>query len=150
MSIYGFRRRVVCYVTRTTQLREELLVFEHADDDPSNPSGVQVPAGGMLPLESLAEAAIREVSEETGVNGLTYVDQVGFSERGLADVGGASVDNYAHLMASRDTGAVDAWEHRVTGDGEDAGRTFCCRWEPLPLRTALADGQGTFLDQLGT
>jgi 8-oxo-dGTP pyrophosphatase MutT (NUDIX family) len=148
VSIYGLRNRVVCYVTGTTLRGTALLVFEHTEDDPSNPAGVQVPAGAMLPFESLRDAATREVAEETGVTSLTYVDQVGFAERGLADPDGAGVDNYAHLLATA-ADAAGTWEHRVTGDRVDAGMTFRCWWEPLPLTIPLADGQGAFLDRLG-
>jgi 8-oxo-dGTP pyrophosphatase MutT (NUDIX family) len=153
VSVYGFHRSVVCYVTRTTSEGEHLLVFEHADDDLADASGIQVPAGGMLPFESLQDAAVREVAEETGVTHLTYVDQVGFTERGLDDPGGPAVLNFVHLVASADDGgavpdAGSSWQHTVTGDGEDAGMTFRCRWESLPLRLELAGDQSAFLHKL--
>ncbi len=146
MSIYGFAHRVACYVTRTTEQGEELLVFEHADDDPQDPSGLQVPAGSMLPYEALVAAALREVEEETGLSELTYVEQVGFVELGLHDEGGPSMTNFVHLVAPSD--GEPSWEHTVGGDGEDAGMTFLCRWEPLPLSPELADGQAAFLDRV--
>jgi 8-oxo-dGTP pyrophosphatase MutT (NUDIX family) len=143
MPIYGFRRRVACYVTRTAEGGMELLVFDHADDDPDNPSGTQVPAGGMLPFEGIEEAAAREVAEEVGLTGLTYVAQLGGTEVPLGQPGGPSVTTYVHLSAPMDGPA--AWEHRVGGDGEDAGMTFVCRWAPLPLEFELAGGQGAYL-----
>jgi len=144
MPIYGMRRRVACYVTRTTEAGEELLVFEHADDDPANPSGIQIPAGGMLPFEGIEEAAVREVNEETGLEELSYVEQLGGVELGLTDPGGPSMTTYVHLTAPGDGPA--SWEHAVAGEGEDAGMTFVCRWEPLPLTIELAGGQDVFLD----
>lgn len=144
MSIYGVRRRVVCYVTRTTDAGEELLVFDHRDDDPAEPSGTQVPAGGMLPFEALADAARRETAEETGLADVRYLEQVGAVELGLHDPGGPSMTNFVHLQAPTD--GPDSWEHAVTGDGGDRDLVFRCRWEPLPLRFELAGGQGAFLD----
>lgn len=144
MSIYGVRRRVACYVTRTTEGGEELLVFDHVDDDPANPSGTQVPAGGMLPFEGIEDAASREVDEETGLVGLAFVGQLGGVEVALGEPGGPSMTTYVHLTASSDTPA--AWQHVVAGDGEDAGMVFACRWEPLPLTFELAGGQGVYLD----
>jgi hypothetical protein len=40
------------------------------------------------------------------------------------------------------------WQHQVSGDGQDAGMTFCCRWELLPLGLELAGGQGVYLDRI--
>ena len=121
-------------------------MFEHDTDDPGDPSGVQVPAGGMVPFESLVEAAMREVEEETGLTGLTYVDQIGSVELGLSDDGGPSVTNFVRLLSP--SRGEPSWTHTVGGDGEDAGMTFHCRWEPLPLGLELADAQGAFLHRL--
>ena len=146
MSIYGFRRRVACYVTRATERGQELLVFEHGSDNPDEPPGVQVPAGGMLPFESLVEAALREVEEETGLTGLSYVDLIGYVELGLSDEGGPSMTNFVHLV--QPSRGASSWIHTVSGDGEDAGMAFSCRWEPLPLGFELANGQGAFLHRV--
>lgn len=165
MSIYGVRRRVACYVTRTTNSGRELLVFDHVDDDPDDPSGVQIPAGGMLPYEGIEDASLRETEEETGLTGLTFVAQLGGQERGLDDPDGPSMTTYVHLQAP--DGGRDAWTHTVTGpataDGGapdpsaqdavaaehgDAGMVFACRWEPLPLSAELAGDQAEFLHAL--
>jgi 8-oxo-dGTP pyrophosphatase MutT (NUDIX family) len=144
MPIYGVRRRVACYVTRATDSGVELLVFDHAEDDPDYPSSTQIPAGGMLPFEGIEDAAAREVAEEVGLSGLTFVAQLGGVEIPLGEPGGPSVTTFVHLVAVADV--PSSWEHRVTGDGEDAGMTFRCRWAPMPLEFELADGQGAYLD----
>lgn len=146
MSIYGVRRRVACYVTRQGEAGEELLVFDHRDDEPDDPSGAQIPAGTMMPFEALVDAALRETREETGLTELVFVAQVGAVELGLDDEGGPSITNAVQLASLG--GGQQTWEHTVTGEGEDAGKVFVCRWEPLPLRLELADGQGQFLDRL--
>lgn len=146
MTIYGFRQRVACYVTRTTVGADELLVFDHAEDDPADPSGTQIPAGGMARFEAAADAARREVEEETGLVGVTYVDQVGYVELGLNEPGGPAMTTFVHLAAP--DGGASSWDHTVSGDGEDAGLVFRCRWEPLPLGFTLAGDQGRFLDRV--
>ncbi len=146
MTIYGVRRRVACYVTRTTDRGEELLVFEHADDDPQSPSGTQVPAGGMTTYEGIETAAVREVEEESGLQGVSFVGQLGGQERGLNDPDGAAMTTFVHLRGLDD--GRDSWEHVVVGEGDDHGLTFICRWEPLPLGFELAGNQGEFLDAL--
>lgn len=143
MTTYGVRHRVACYVTRTTGQGEELLVFDHRDDTPEDPSGTQIPAGGMLPFEALVDAAARETEEETGIVDTTYVGQVGFVELGLGEPGGPAMTTFVHLTTPTD--GPDRWEHSVGGDGADGGMVFVCRWEPLPLGFELADGQGQFL-----
>ncbi|HSS67534.1 MAG TPA: NUDIX domain-containing protein [Nocardioidaceae bacterium] len=148
MPIYGFRRRVACYVTRATGTGSELLVFDHADDDPEQPSGTQIPAGGMLPFEGIEDAAAREVAEEVGLTGLTFVAQLGGVEVALGDPGGPSVTTFVHLSAP--VGGPASWEHQVTGDGEDEGMTFVCRWASLPLDVELAGDQGAYLDAIST
>ncbi len=61
--------KVAAFITRDPRgdvARRELLVFDH-----SNPlAGTQVPAGTVEPGEGLAEAALREAREETGLEDL--------------------------------------------------------------------------------
>ncbi|MET8879333.1 hypothetical protein [Streptomyces rubiginosohelvolus] len=42
-------------------------------------------------------------------------------------------------------GVAPGWEHRVRGDGGDAGMRFVCRFAPLPLAYPLADAQHAHL-----
>ena len=79
----------------------ELLVFDHADDDPEQPSGTQIPAGGMLPFEGIEDAAAREVAEEVGLTGLTFVAQLGGVEVALGDPGRTLGDDVRPPVGSR-------------------------------------------------
>jgi 8-oxo-dGTP pyrophosphatase MutT (NUDIX family) len=146
MTIYGVRRRVACYVTRTGPNGAELLVFEHADDNPADPSGVQIPAGGMLPFEAIDQAAQREVEEESGLTNVTFQRQLGSVELGLNDEGGPSVTTFVHLTVA--SGGPPSWTHTVTGQGDDNALTCDWRWEPYPPSFELAAGQGVYLDWL--
>jgi 8-oxo-dGTP pyrophosphatase MutT (NUDIX family) len=149
MTIYETRRRVACYVTRRAATGGlELLVFEHVDEDPANPSGLQVPAGGRLPFSSLSSDAFREVQEETGVDEVTFVRSLGAVELGPDQPGGPALTDYVHLEATGQT--ADTWEHSVTGGGDDEGLVFACRWESLPLNAELAAGQDVFLGELSS
>jgi ADP-ribose pyrophosphatase YjhB (NUDIX family) len=148
VSIFAVRQRVACYVTRPSDAGPQLLVFEHVADDPSHPSGVQVPGGGKTAFEAVETAALREVEEESGLTGLTFQAQLGAVERGVGDPVGPSITTYVHVTSP--AGGPPAWEHTVSGEGEDAGMTFACRWEPLPLGFDLAAGQAAYLDRLPT
>ncbi|MBB5295536.1 NUDIX domain-containing protein [Deinococcus metallilatus] len=57
----GLREKVVCVVVDGPRV----LVFEHED---APEAGMQLPAGGVEPGETPAEAAVRELREESGLN----------------------------------------------------------------------------------
>ena len=63
--------KVVAYVTREHNGELQLLVFEH--EKKWSEAGLQVPAGTVEKGESLEQAVLREVFEETG---LRLVDSV--------------------------------------------------------------------------
>ena len=57
-------RKVVAYITRERDGKEQLLVFTHRDYPEA---GLQVPAGTVQPNEAAEDALHRELSEELGV-----------------------------------------------------------------------------------
>ncbi|QDY75247.1 NUDIX hydrolase [Streptomyces qinzhouensis] len=132
------RIRVAAYVVRQ---RDEpgLLVFDHVG---LPEAGTQVPAGGVGPGESLEEAVLREVFEETGLR-VTVVRQIATENRPHPGTGLPRRTTFFYLRVPAET--PDAWVHRVRGDGEDDGLTFDCRFLPLPLERPLADAQDTWL-----
>ena len=121
------RKRVMAYVTRGS----ELLVFEHA-------GVLQVPAGRVDHDEGLEDGLLREVEEETGVTGLTIAGELADSDEidRLYDSHGFRHRSWA-FHAVVDEGGPDAWEHRITGSGMDAGLVMLCRWVPLDDRPLL-------------
>jgi ADP-ribose pyrophosphatase YjhB (NUDIX family) len=136
------RRRVACYVTRSRVGRTELLVFDHVDFPDA---GTQVPAGGMRPDETYAEAAIRELREETGLTGVEVVGVVGESDRPHPETGEPRQTTYVHLRSTAES--PERWTHVVTGDGDDAELRFACYWVAVPIR--LADDQHELLGRVG-
>jgi 8-oxo-dGTP pyrophosphatase MutT (NUDIX family) len=58
------RVRVAAYVIRHSQSEPQLLVFDHIGIPDA---GTQIPAGGVRPGETLHDAVLREVAEETGL-----------------------------------------------------------------------------------
>ncbi|MEW2071159.1 NUDIX domain-containing protein [Streptomyces sp. NPDC007346] len=133
------RIRVAAYVIRRHP-SPALLVFDHVD---APEAGTQVPAGGVGPGEERARAVLREVAEETGLTGSTVVRQLAVEDRPHPVTGQPRRTTFFLLDAPPD--APEAWEHRVHGDGVDAGMRFACRFAPLPLAQPLADGQDAWL-----
>ncbi|MFB4421361.1 NUDIX domain-containing protein [Streptomyces sp. QL37] len=136
------RIRVAAYVIRRRE-GAELLVFDHVG---MADAGTQVPAGGVEPDEELSRAVLREVAEETGLLTAGVVRPVAVDERPHPRTRQPRTTTFFLLRAPEDT--PDAWVHRVRGDGEDAGLTFACRFEALPLRRPLADAQDAWLGNL--
>lgn len=131
----SYTDRVLAYVTRERDGALELLVFEHRDYPDA---GVQVPAGRLEAGEELESGLLRELEEEAGLVDARVVRKLGTYAPGDLPSGGA-YRNHAYEVAAPD--APDEWEHKVFGDGDDAGLVFRYRWAPVTreLRLWLAD-----------
>jgi 8-oxo-dGTP pyrophosphatase MutT (NUDIX family) len=112
---HGLRQRVCVYMTRGL----ELLVFEHTPEYPT--AGIQVPAGGLEPGETLEAGALREAFEETG---LTHLELQGYLGSGLYQNG--MVQQVWHFVWLTTTDSRDAWAHWA-----EESYTFLHRFEPL-------------------
>ncbi|WP_405665933.1 NUDIX domain-containing protein [Streptomyces sp. NBC_01166] len=136
------RIRVAAYVIRRRE-SAELLVFDHVG---MADAGTQVPAGGVEPGEELSDAVLREVAEETGLLTADVIRPIAVDGSPHPQTRQPRRTTFFLLRAPE--GSPDAWVHRVRGDGVDAGLTFACRFEALPLRRSLADGQDAWLGNL--
>ncbi|GGP70061.1 hypothetical protein GCM10010231_46200 [Streptomyces sindenensis] len=136
------RLRVAAYVIRRHP-SPALLVFDHVDFPEA---GTQVPAGGVAPGEDPERAVLREVAEETGLRGARVVRRIAVDGRPHPGTGRPRLTTYLLLDAPPE-GPVE-WEHRVRGDGGDAGMRFTCRFAPLPLAHPLADAQDAHLGRV--
>jgi 8-oxo-dGTP pyrophosphatase MutT (NUDIX family) len=128
--------KVFVYVL-TPRPSSRLLVFESHDED-----GYEVPKGKVEPGESMIDAVRREVFEETGLEALHDIEALEvLTWRGERQ----------HIFIARHAAApVEAFDHRVTGCDEDAGRRYRFRWIPLAeVRSdTLVQGCGACLEAL--
>lgn len=127
------RARVACYVLDG----DRLLVFDHRNHPEA---GTQVPAGGIEAGESVAQAAVREVREETGVRA-RFDALLGYTDGMHPTTGELHRTACLRLSVRSPTGAGTAgdahpWTHVVRGDGVDGGMIFVCRWASLPVQLA--------------
>jgi 8-oxo-dGTP pyrophosphatase MutT (NUDIX family) len=136
------RIRVAAYVIRH-RAGPELLVLDHVGMPEAD---TQVPAGGVEPGEALEEAVLREVAEETGLLTAAVVRQIAVEDKPHPVTGQPRRTGFFHLRIPADT--PDEWDHRVHGDGDDAGLTFTCRFLPLPLQQPLADNQDAWMGRI--
>ncbi|QLG10236.1 NUDIX domain-containing protein [Deinococcus sp. D7000] len=116
-GLLGLREKVLCLVVRGSSL----LVFDHADVPDA---GVQLPAGGVEAGETPADAAVRELYEESGLSLggprhlVSYLWEAQLPERFTRQV------CHASAFAAPD-GLPDTWTHFADG------YLFAYRWAAL-------------------
>jgi 8-oxo-dGTP pyrophosphatase MutT (NUDIX family) len=137
-------QRVVAYVTSG----DRLLVFAHTRHPEA---GIQVPAGMVESGESLEQAALREVWEETGLQGLEIVAYLGMREHHLPAAGrpGTERRHYYHLQLKGE--APERWTHweQTPSDGSPGPIEFELYWVQYPQEVPeLSGGQGELLCKL--
>jgi ADP-ribose pyrophosphatase YjhB (NUDIX family) len=137
------RVRVAAYVIRHTGSGPQLLVFDQIG---ILDAGTQVPAGGVEPGESLQDAVLREVAEETGLTEISVVSAIAEEHKPHPETGQPRHTTYFHVRALAATS--DSWQHTVTGTGQDRDLQFSCRFVALPLPAHLADHQDAQLHRI--
>lgn len=122
---------------------DELLVF----DVPDEPEFIAVvPGGGIEQGESIEEAALREVREETGLD-VELVRELGVAENpGRLEPRFMHVAHYVH--ASTKGRLPETWEHRVTGHGFESGSRVICRWVPVRADVEVWGLRGKYVHAL--
>jgi ADP-ribose pyrophosphatase YjhB (NUDIX family) len=132
-------RKANAYITRDRDGACEFLVFRHRDFPEA---GIQVPRGTMLPGEMPEVAVLREVREETGLRDVIVVRPLVVDLQDQPD-GPPHERHFFELAAPAQT--PDAWEHIVTGAGDDAGLVFCYFWARSAAEAGLWPGYGDYL-----
>lgn len=137
---YPIVDKAYAYATRERRTAEEdleLLVFEQ----PSSGTGVQVPKGTVDDGEDPAEAVVRELAEESGVDEPEVLAHLA-TDRWFHDRREAIYRrHFFHVSVDEER---DEWEHVVTGDGIDDGMTFSCFWT-CPRSVSLSRDMGDYL-----
>jgi 8-oxo-dGTP diphosphatase len=99
-----------------------------------------VPGGRLEPGETAAEAAVRELREETGLE-VEVVRELGVEKQPSWRLPARRDEN--HFLQATPTAHTPAeWDHEVEGD------VFHCRWVPLTADTRVYGKHGAFLRAL--
>lgn len=134
--------KALCYVIH----RGRVLVFLHRDHPEA---GLQVPAGTIRHGEEPQRAALREATEETGLDGLVVVRFLGRTAYDISPIREEIQDRHVFQLAT--TGPVpEGWTHHELHDGTRPPTIFRFFWLPLghPDLATLVVGQGDLLDQV--
>ncbi|MDT7540053.1 MAG: hypothetical protein QOI82_3638 [Actinomycetota bacterium] len=112
------------YAARVVVLDPDGRVLLFRYDDPP-PLGVHwtTPGGGIEPGETPAEAAVRELREETGWTDVSLGPELGSSSRVIDRGAGATVQHETHFAAR-----VDAPQRAVGMAGHEVDSIAAWRW----------------------
>ncbi|MCC3292671.1 NUDIX domain-containing protein [Arthrobacter sp. zg-Y1110] len=137
-------RKVVCYAVQ----QGHLLVFTHKEV-PLEVTGVQVPAGTIRPGEKAADAAVRELREETGLPGKVAA-YLGESRYDLRPMRQEIATRHFFLLEVPSMDPAARWDAGEP-DPEHGGppAAWTCWWMPLSQAHVLAAGLGAMLGGLG-
>lgn len=129
--------KVVCYIIRD----DRLLVFRHVGFSDEQ-CGIQVPAGTIKSGESPSQAALREATEETGLENIEIVRELA---QGTYDITPERYEiQHRHYFQFKLTGAApDRWTSWEMHDGLADPTEFECFWIPLTDAHILQSGQAS-------
>ena len=131
------RQKSFSYIIRASRAGPQLLVFDSLEEP-----GLEVPKGSVQPGETPAQAAMREVEEESGLRELTLIGELGVT---------LWQDEEQHFFLFRaDVLLPDQFEHVVTGHDGDRGMRYQYRWiEITPtLSQSLVQGCNAFVGEM--
>ncbi|WP_407572629.1 NUDIX domain-containing protein [Deinococcus altitudinis] len=122
---------------------DRLLVFQRATGRKVRAT-LEVPKGGLMPMETAVKAAQRECLEESGLETPFLVPLHIWKVR---PAGKKRAQTWQAFWGVAPVETLDAFVHSVTGEGKDRGRHF--HFQFLPLESlVLGPGQGEALQAL--
>ncbi|MGP9649223.1 NUDIX domain-containing protein [Glutamicibacter sp. AOP38-B1-38] len=135
--------KVVCYVVQDGHL----LVFTHLQH-PMHITGVQVPAGSIKAGEDPQRAAVRELLEETGLEGVVK-RELGTSTYDIRPMRNEVANRFFFELEVTEQDVSRRW---ISGEDDpesgDQTETWECWWLPVEHAHVLAAGLGAQLWKL--
>lgn len=135
-------KKVIVYCVQNDQL----LVFRHIDF-PMEEVGIQVPAGTVHEGETVEDAALRELREETGYTDFEIDEVLGEAEYSMNPYRD-EIQHRTFLSAHPTTEMPERWQSQEEHDGKQPPTRFECFWIPLQQAHVLQSGQGALLYRL--
>ena len=136
------KKKVLVYCVRDGKL----LVFRHVDY-PWEEVGIQVPAGSIRDGESVEDAALRELIEETGHDCFEIDGIIGATWYDISPYRQELQERY-FVRAHPTSDLPDRWMSQENHDGDQPPTRFECFWIPLQAAHVLQTGQSAMLWRL--
>jgi ADP-ribose pyrophosphatase YjhB (NUDIX family) len=129
--------KVYAYLLRQTRGEWQLLVFDHVDFPEA---GIQVPGVTMEPGESISNAVLREVQEETGLHNIELVEQLGNSIHDMGQYGLPVIHERNYFLFTSEDSTPDFWigYEMDPSDGSPAPISLRFYWVALDKVPPLA------------
>ncbi|MFK7849309.1 MAG: NUDIX domain-containing protein [Rhodothermales bacterium] len=109
-----------------------ILAFVHPD------GSFQIPKGSVEDHESIEEAVLRELAEESGIQTGTISDKIGemdwLIEAGTTTYSRAQHQAWHIYLIDPGKSLPDNWQHKAVGSKAEEGLIFSYFWQPLDDR----------------
>lgn len=115
-------QRAYAFIIRIKDGKSQLLVFRQSGKRKESP--YHIPGGGLEIDELPLDAVIREIEEESGLTGLPFGRYIG---QWVSEINDVIYQRFYFVFFAPEK-LPDAWTHRVTGTGEDAGVYYNYSW----------------------
>ncbi len=135
-------RKALIYIVRD----DTLAVFRHRDFPEA---GIQVPAGTVKPGEGDEEAALREAREETGLDDLRFMQELGRELFDFTPFGRDELHDRGFFQVACGGPTPDEWSNYEEHDGLAEPTLFDFFWMPLhDAEAALIAGHGRMVGKV--
>ena len=136
------KKKVVVYTVN----KDKLLVLRHVDFSYEE-VGLQVPSGTVRDNESLEEAALRELVEETGTSDFEIVSYLGTANYDQSPY--KNEIHERHFYLAKPTKVLqERWTSQEDHDGIGEPTRFECFWIPITRGHIIQGGQSEFIWKL--
>ena len=135
-----YKKKVYAYITREKEGQTQLLICTHQGVPEA---GVRVPGGTARQGETLEDALLRKIQEESGLRQVSLGHLVADELIYVKDKNEYQKRHFYHVAFPESS--VDVWEHSLEHDGKNNGCVLSYTWMHIDkCPRLLVDRQGAY------